>query len=111
MTHSGEPTAVVEVVTRCSDRAVVDRIAEVLVAERLAACVHVTGPGASTYRWKGSIEHTPEWELVAVTAAPLEATLTRRLLVLHSYELPALTVRTVSASSDYGRWVRESTVP
>jgi periplasmic divalent cation tolerance protein len=40
-----------QVVTTAGSESEAQRIAETLVEQRLAACVQVVGPVASTYRW------------------------------------------------------------
>jgi periplasmic divalent cation tolerance protein len=41
------------VLTNLPDRAAAERIADLLVEQRLAACVNVLAPCRSVYRWKG----------------------------------------------------------
>ena len=48
-----------------------NRIARVLVDERLAACVNVVGPIRSVYRWREAVEDETEYLLVAKTRAAL----------------------------------------
>jgi periplasmic divalent cation tolerance protein len=90
-----------------------DRAAELserLVEERLAACVNVSAPMRSTYRWKGSIEHEIECQLVIKTSAAHLKELERRLSELHPYELPEfIVVRPEQSSAAYASWVGEST--
>ena len=43
------------VLTTCPDMETGERIAQTLVAERLAACVNITQPVESLYRWKGKL--------------------------------------------------------
>ena len=50
-----------------------ERIATMLVDERLAACVQVLGPIGSTYRWKNEIENAQEWLLPIKTRMDLYA--------------------------------------
>ncbi|MEO0854069.1 MAG: divalent cation tolerance protein CutA, partial [Cyanobacteria bacterium J06648_11] len=45
-----------QVVTTVASREEGDRLAQVLVEERLAACVQVVGPIHSTYRWDGDVQ-------------------------------------------------------
>lgn len=66
-------SAVLQVTTTVPTREVADRIAQVLVGERLAACVQVQGPIASTYRWEGAVEQAVEWRWRAGTFLPSSA--------------------------------------
>jgi len=98
-----------EVVTHCDDADALSRIADVLVNEHLAACVHVSGPITSTYRWNGTVEQTSEHELVAVTSSTGVAAVAGRITDMHPYELPSIVVRPVTASEDYAAWVAAET--
>lgn len=98
--------------TAVGDRETAERIADTLVRERLAACVQVTGPIASHYRWHGAVERATEWRLDCKTPSAHLNALERRLLELHPYELPECVVLPVLHGSDaYLRWLDESTDP
>lgn len=87
-----------------ADAAEVERIAETVIAERLAACANILGPCRSIYRWKGAIERAEEVPALFKTARPAE--LVARIAALHSYELPAIVVWPVEAAwPDYAAWV------
>lgn len=102
---------IIEAVTHCDDRTVLDEMADVLVTERLAACAHVSGPVSSTYRWSGVVENCPEWELTAVTVATNASAIAARITAVHPYELPAVVLRQLDAVADYARWVESETRP
>jgi periplasmic divalent cation tolerance protein len=88
------------------------RIAQALVAERLAACVNITGPVRSIYRWRGEIENASEYMLVIKTSKRHFSKLERRVRELHSYEVPEIVAVTlVEASKPYVAWLAESTGP
>ncbi len=53
--------------TTTGDHELAERIATELVDRRLAACVQITGPITSIYRWQGQIERAEEWLCVAKT--------------------------------------------
>jgi len=90
------------------DRA--DELARALIVERLAACVNVHGPMISTYRWKKTVEHAAERQLVIKTTRDRLAALEVRLRELHPYELPELIIIPVDGGSDaYLRWLRQET--
>jgi len=87
-----------------------NRIARVLVDERLAACVNVVGPIRSVYRWRGAVEDETEYLLLAKTQAAWYARLERRVKELHSYEVPeVLAISPSSGSARYLQWLMEST--
>jgi periplasmic divalent cation tolerance protein len=87
-------------------------IARTLVDERLAACVNVLGPIRSVYRWRDAVEDEPEYLLLIKTRAALLGRLERRVLDLHSYEVPEVLALAPSAgSAAYVEWLLESTAP
>src|SRR5262249_27246036 len=88
------------------DRA--DALARTLVDERLAACVHVHGPMASTYRWKGVVGREAERQVVIKTTRARLGDVEARLRSLHPYELLEFVVVDGQASDAYGAWVHEA---
>jgi periplasmic divalent cation tolerance protein len=86
-----------------------DELATALVSEGLAACVNVHGPMASTYRWKGQIEHEAERQVVIKTMRARLPAIEVRLRALHPNELPEFVVIDADAGDAYGRWVIEAT--
>lgn len=87
-----------------------DKLASVLVAERLAACVNVLAQMESIYRWKGEVQVDHERQLIMKTTAARVPALKARLAQLHDYEVPEFIVMPVIDGSDaYLNWIREST--
>jgi periplasmic divalent cation tolerance protein len=84
-------------------------IARSLVSERLAACVNIVGPVHSIYRWRGAIEEADEHLLVIKSRASLYAALERRVIELHSYEVPeVIALRIARGSRAYLEWLTAS---
>lgn len=85
-------------------------IAHRLVDERLAACVNIVGPIRSVYRWRDAVEDEPEYLLLIKTRASLLGRLERRVIELHSYEVPeVLALAPSGGSAAYLGWLLEST--
>lgn len=82
--------AVLIVLTNLPDEENAHRIAEALVAERLAACVNVLGGCRSVYRWQGEIERADEIPLLIKTTRARYRALQARLLELHPYDVPEI---------------------
>ena len=81
-----------------------------MIDERLAACVNVHGPMASTYRWKGQVERDAERQVVIKTTRDRLEALRKRLHELHPYELPEFLVLDITSGSDgYLDWVEAET--
>jgi periplasmic divalent cation tolerance protein len=72
------------------NKAEAERVAEMLLAERLAACVNILAPCTSLYRWEGRIERAEEVPVLIKTRPMLATRLRDRLEALHSYELPVI---------------------
>lgn len=85
------------------------RLAHALVEEGLAACVNVVPGVVSVYRWEGSVQEAEEQLLIAKTTQGSLADLERRVVELHSYDVPevvALEVR--GGHAPYLEWVSEA---
>lgn len=98
----------VQVTTTTGTREVAERIAVELVDLRLAACVQVSGPIASTYRWQGQVETAEEWLCTAKTVAATLPAIQDLLKRLHPYEVPELIATPITGGSEaYLKWLGE----
>src|SRR5688572_12956188 len=105
-------TRIIQVTTTVSDPADAERIAASLVAQQLAACVQVSGPIESTYRWKGQVETSQEWVCAIKTREDLFADVEQVVRGLHSYGEPEIiAVPITAASAGYRDWVLASVKP
>src|SRR6187551_2302999 len=94
------------VLCTCPDDAVADRIAGVLVEERLAACVNRVPGVASTYRWKDEIHRDSECLLLIKSTSERFDALRERIVALHPYEVPEVLALPVEAGSvSYLAWI------
>jgi periplasmic divalent cation tolerance protein len=81
-----------------------------LVEERLAACVNLSAPMESIYRWDGNVESETERQLVIKTSRDRVVALWDRVRELHPYDMPEFLVTPVIDGNDaYLQWVAEST--
>ena len=78
------------VFTNLPDRAAAERLADQLVAQRLAACVNILAPCRSVYRWKDEVQHDEEHPMLIKTTAERYAALESALRAGHPYELPEI---------------------
>jgi periplasmic divalent cation tolerance protein len=84
------------------------RLARILVAEQLAACVNVFDPVTSVFRWNEAIEEESETVLIAKASHSTVAQLKARLLELHPYDCPCIVVwPIIDGHEPYLQWVRE----
>jgi periplasmic divalent cation tolerance protein len=86
-----------------------ERVAETLLAERLAACANILAPCTSLYLWHGSLERAEEVPVLFKTRPMLATRLRDRIAALHPYELPAIESWTTTASAEVGAWVEGET--
>ena len=98
--------AVVQVTTTLPSEADATRVADALVAARLAACAQVDGPITSTYRWQGAVATATEWRCVAKTTAALADRVVAAIVERHPYDVPEVLVTPVTGGEDaYLAWV------
>ncbi len=84
--------------------------AQILIAEKLAACVNVLPAMRSIYSWKGAVENSEEHQLVIKTTDARREELEARLKSLHPYETPEfLVIPIIQGSRDYLAWLSEHT--
>jgi len=86
-----------------------EKIAQELVAQRLAACVNIVPQIISIYRWKGEVCRDTEVLLVAKTERAHYAELERAVKQGHSYDVPEIiAVPVEEGSRSYLDWLSES---
>jgi periplasmic divalent cation tolerance protein len=78
------------VFTNLPDRASAERLADLLVGQRLAACVNILAPCRSVYRWKDAVQHDEEHPMLIKTSAERYPQLEQALRQGHPYELPEI---------------------
>jgi len=102
----------IQVSTTTESREEAEAIARALIEERLAACVQVSGPITSFYRWKGNDEKAQEWLCQIKTRFGLFRRVDERIRDLHSYEVPEIVaVAIVAGSTEYLNWITAETQP
>ena len=98
---------VIVALSTCPDEASAQRLAAVLVEERLAACVNRLRGATSTYIWDGRLQEQAEILLIIKTTAARLAALEARLKALHPYDVPELVaIPVVGGNERYLEWVR-----
>lgn len=98
------------VITNLPDQDSARRMAEMLVAGRLAACVNVLAPCTSIYRWQGRIESTQEIPLLIKTPASCYGKVEAAIRQQHPYELPEIIAVPISAGlPEYLAWAAAET--
>lgn len=104
--------SVLVVLTNLPDRAAAEKLAEVLLETRVAACVNILAPCRSVYRWKGAIQHDEEVPVLAKTTVERYAALEAAIRAHHPYELPEIVAVPVERGlPEYLAWVAAETRP
>lgn len=87
-----------------------ERIADVLLSSRLAACVNIYSGVKSLYLWKGERESANETVMMVKTRSSLVPKLADKVREVHSYETPCIIAYPADfASGDYAEWVMRET--
>ncbi|HEX4279004.1 MAG TPA: divalent-cation tolerance protein CutA [Bryobacteraceae bacterium] len=90
----------------CGSAEEAERLARLLVDQRLAACVTVISPVKSFYRWNGALMDSEEWLLSIKTSRALFDRLRAALESAHSYDLPeVIALPVVEGSANYLSWI------
>ncbi|MEU2245600.1 divalent-cation tolerance protein CutA [Streptomyces sp. NPDC019224] len=87
-------------------------LARGVVEARLAACVQISAPVTSVYRWQNAIEAAEEWQLLIKTTAERYDELEAHLQEAHDYDTPEIIALPVlRGSARYLNWVSAETAP
>ena len=85
-------------------------VARALIEERLAACVNILPGVTSCYVWQGDYCEEREDTLLIKTPDEHYHAMKRRLLELHSYDVPEIiALDTTDVLDSYARWADEQT--
>jgi len=100
------------VITNLPERAAAERLAEVLVDKRAAACVNILAPCRSVYRWQGAVQHDEEHPVLIKTTREAYAGLESLIRAHHPYELPEIIAVPIEFGLPaYLDWVGAQTEP
>jgi periplasmic divalent cation tolerance protein len=100
------------VLTNLPDRATAEKLADELVAKRVAACINILAPCRSVYRWKGAVQHDEEHPMLIKTTRESYPALEQALRAGHPYELPEIIALPVERGLPaYLEWVAAETKP
>ena len=87
-----------------------EKIAQALLEERLAACVNIVPGLKSVFRWKGKISTEEEVLLLIKTKDRLFEKLKKRVIELHSYDVPEVIALGILAGNEkYLDWLKKET--
>lgn len=105
------PESYCVILSTAGSRGEAQRLADILVSNRLAACVQVVDI-SSTYVWDGQLNQEAECLLLIKTASHLYSDVEAAILGNHSYEVPEILELPVARGlRSYLDWVSGQTRP
>ena len=97
------------VLTTTATREEAEKIARVLLEERLVACVNIIDAVSSLFWWQGRIDMSREFLLLMKTHESLFSELAEKLGSMHGYQVPEIVGLPITAVSEhYLEWLRET---
>jgi periplasmic divalent cation tolerance protein len=85
------------------------KIARQLVSSRLAACVNISSPVQSLYRWQGKVANDREFLLIIKTSRHRFEEVRSCVAKIHSYTTPEIiSLPIIDGSLDYLQWIESS---
>jgi len=87
-----------------------EKLAALLVKERLAACVSLSSPVTSVYRWRDNVEIEKEVTLFIKTIGRNYEKVEEMILDNHVYEVPEIIcLPIINGEPNYLNWIEENT--
>lgn len=86
-----------------------EKISQILVREKLAACVNLVPKISSRYWWQGKVETASESLLIVKTKKGSLKKLIQRVKSVHSYTVPeVIALPIVQGNKNYLDWIHAS---
>ena len=99
-----ETGKVVVLITTAADEA--QKIAELLLEKKKAACVNIVPGVDSRFWWQGNLDSDRECLLIVKSRASLFPEIVELVKTVHSYEVPEIVaLPVIGASEDYLKWL------
>ena len=83
-----------------------EKVASHLLKRKLIACANIF-PIESVFRWKGRINRTKEYVVIAKTLSRNFQKIKKEVRRIHKYEIPCIIRIKADASREFERWVKE----
>ena len=85
------------------------KLAQLIIAEKLAACAQIDSPITSIYSWEGAIKEETEYRLSLKFPSTKSSQLENFITENHPYDTPQwITIQAENASKSYKKWVFDS---
>ena len=99
----------VVVITTAPDMITAEKLAYLLVENRLAACVNIIPEVQSVYHWEGKLTRESETKLIVKTSSACAERARKFIKANHPYKVPEITTLgskgDVTMDADYWNWV------
>jgi periplasmic divalent cation tolerance protein len=94
------------VYTTVSSKREAEKLGELMVSKRFAACVNIF-PITSMYWWKGKLNKDKEFALLFKTTKNSASKLEKEIKKIHPYEVPCIVASQAKASKEFFGWLNE----
>lgn len=92
-----------------SNKEEAERIAKVLLENKLIACANIIGPVHSMFWWLGNIDTAQEYLIIMKTRRDLFERICEKVKALHSYQIPeVIATPIIDGLKQYMKWLDES---
>ena len=89
-----------------------ERLACLLIEQRLAACANILAPVTSLYKWKGDLIREEEVPFIAKTTGERFEDLCQCIREAHSYETPCIVSFSISQGDpSFLQWINDQVSP
>ena len=100
----------IQITTTSDKKEILQSIGSRLIEARLAACVQISGPLESIFRWNGKIDTAQEWSCTIKSVAQHQVTIQSTIQEIHNYEEPEIIIQQISGGSQgYLNWIKQQT--
>jgi periplasmic divalent cation tolerance protein len=100
------------ILVTCKDKLEAEKIAQLLLEQRLIACGNIVNPVKSFFNWQGKIDNAEECLIVMKSRMDLFGQIAEQVKSLHSYEVPeVLALPIVEGSKAYLDWMKDVLKP
>jgi periplasmic divalent cation tolerance protein len=107
--RGGRVTDKIVILVTASSQEECRKIATHLVENKLAACVNITQPIESVYRWEGKVAQDQEYQLFIKSTRQMSAEIQTAIAKLHSYQTPEIIcLPIIDGSQEYLQWIGDS---
>ena len=96
----------IQIQTTVAKKSDAEKIAKMLLENKLSACIQIVGPMTSIYHWKGKIEKSQEWLCLIKSKKSHFKKIEQAIKKIHPYETPEIIATPiVDGSREYLKWM------